>query len=232
VPYVLSQRSRHQGEPTRLYCPEAVVEPLEALIAAAGRLEETDYDYSITGLAPGDRVEVGRGHSVEAFATDHVVPSLGYHLVAARHRLRPEHRGLPGPEIARLRADGVAVTEPVEERLLTYCGDTGAGVFELEPRLFETQVLMIECTFLSEGKRRNAADYKHLHFDDLVEVADRFRNRAIVLHHLSRRHKPEELRRAVDRHLPGLADRIHVLGAPVPTPGPAPVESEPAEEVR
>jgi ribonuclease Z len=218
VPYVLSQRTRHQGKPTRVFCPEAVVAPLEALITAAGRLEETVYDYSLAGLAPGDRVEVGRDLAVEAFATDHVVPSLGYHLLATRRRLRPELRGKPGPEIARLRADGVEVTHAEEERLLSYCGDTGAGVFELEPRLFTSQVLMIECTFLSEGKRGNAAEYKHLHFDDLVAVAGRFRNRAIVLHHLSRRHAPEELRRAVDERLPELAERIHVLGAAVSRP--------------
>lgn len=232
MPYVLSQRTRHQGKHTRVFCPRAVVEPLEALIAAAGRLEETAYDYTLTGLAPGDRVEVGRDLSVEAFATDHVVPSLGYHMLSARRRLLPEHRGLPGPEIARLRADGVEVTGTVEELLLSYCGDTGAGVFDLEPRLFESQVLLIECTFLSDSKRESAAEYKHLHFDDLAEVADRFRNRAIVLHHLSRRHKPDELRAAVDRRLPGLADRVRVLGAGRPALEADAVAAGPAEEAR
>ncbi len=214
VPYVLSQRSRHQGVETKLYAPAAIVPDVEALIAAAGKLEATDYDYALTGLEPGDRVEVGRAAVVEAFATDHVVPSLGYHLITRRERLREEHRGRPGREIARLRSEGVEVTEPVEELALTYCGDTGAGVFDLERRLYETPVLMIECTFLGEGKRENAAAYKHLHFEDLVERADRFRNRAIVLHHLSRRHKPAELREMVDRRLPELADRVHVWGAP------------------
>ncbi len=221
VPYVLSQRTRHQGVGTRLFCPAAVAAPLEDLIAAAGRLEATDYDYRLTGLSPGDRVDVGRELMVEAFATDHVVPSLGYHLVSRRERLREEHRGRPGPEIARLRTEGAAVTDTVESLLLSYCGDTGAGVFESEPRLYESQVLMVECTFLDERKRASAAEYKHLHFEDLVERAGRFRNRAIVLHHLSRRHKPSELREAVDRRLPELAPRIHVLGEVARRPSPA-----------
>lgn len=213
VPYLLSQRTRHQGVPTRLFCPSGVAEPLEELIRAAGRLEETEYDYGLTALAPGDRVDVGRGLAVEAFATDHVVPSLGYHLISRRQRLLADYRGLPGSEIARLRAEGVTTTETLETLALSYCGDTGSGVFELEPRLFETQVLMIECTFLNAAKRESAARYKHVHFEDLVERAGRFRNRSIVLHHLSRRHRPEELREAVDRRLPELASRIHVLGA-------------------
>lgn len=231
VPYVLSQRTSHQGVGTRLFCPAPVVEPLEGLIAAAGRLEATDYDYRLTGLEPGDRVDVGRNLVVEAFETDHVVPSLGYHLVSRRERLREEHRGRPGAEIARLRAEGIDVTDTIESLLLSYCGDTGSGVFDLEPRLYETEVLMVECTFLDERKRESAAEYKHLHFDDLVERADRFRNRAIVLHHLSRRHHPSELRVAVERRLPGLADRVHVLGAPGPLGAdlcrPEPATSEP-----
>lgn len=215
VPYVLSQRTRHQGVGTRLFCPAAVAGPLEDLIAAAGRLEATDYDYRLTGLSPGDRVDVGRGLVIEAFATDHVVPSLGYHLVSRRERLREEHRGRPGPVLARLRAEGVDITDTIENLLLSYCGDTGSGVFDLEPRLYETEVLMVECTFLDERKQASAAEYKHLHFEDLVERAGRFRNRAIVLHHLSRRHQPAELRAAVDRRLPELAPRIHVLGSGV-----------------
>ncbi len=212
VPYVLSQRTRHQGVGTRVFCPAETVDGLDELIRAAGRLEATEYDYQLAGLAAGDRVVVGRDLSVEAFPTDHVLPSLGYHLVRTKHRLRPEHRGRPGPELARLRAEGVETEERVEELALSFCGDTGAGVFELEPRVFTTAILLIECTFLAEGRHAEAALYKHLHLDDLTAHRERFENRAIVLHHLSRRYRLAELRAEVDRCLPELTDRIHVFG--------------------
>ncbi len=212
VPYVLSQRTRHQGASTRVFCPAETVEDLEALIRAAGRLEATDYDYQLTGLAAGDRVPVGRDLLVEAFPTDHVLPSLGYHLVRTKHRLRPEHRGRPGPELARLRTEGVETEDRIEELALTFCGDTGAGVFELEPRVFRSAILLIECTFVDEDRRAEAALYKHLHLDDLVAHRERFENRHLVLHHLSRRYRPARLRAEVDRLLPELAERIHVLG--------------------
>ncbi len=212
VPYVLSQRTRHQGKGTRVFCPAETVADLEELIRAAGRLEATEYDYELTGLAAGDRVAVGRDLRIEAFPTDHVLPSLGYHLIRAKHRLRPEHRGRPGAELARLRADGVATEERIEELALSFCGDTGAGVFDLEPRLFTAAVLLVECTFLGADRRLEAARYKHLHVDDLVARRERFENRAVVLHHLSRRYRLAELRAEVDRRLPELAERIHVFG--------------------
>ncbi|HLE85885.1 MAG TPA: MBL fold metallo-hydrolase [Thermoanaerobaculia bacterium] len=212
VAYVLSQRTRHQGRGTRVYCPAEILPDLEALLAAAGRLEATAYDVELAGLAPGDRVAVGRDLRVEAFATDHVVPSLGYHLVRVKRRLEARYRGLPGAELARLRAAGEETEKAVEELALSYCGDTGAGVFETEPRLFEAGVLVLECTFLGPEKRESAARYKHLHLEDLAARRERFANRAIVLHHLSSRHRPADLRRAVELRMPELAERVFLVG--------------------
>jgi ribonuclease Z len=212
VAYVLSQRTRHLGRGTRVFCPAEAVPDLDTLLRAAGRLEGTEYDFELSGLAPGDRVAVGRDLRVEAFATDHVVPSLGYHLVRVKRRLKAAFRGFPGAELARLRAAGEDPEDGVELLALSYCGDTGAEVFDSEPRLFEAGVLVIECTFLGEAKRASATSYKHLHVEDLVAQRERFANRAIVLHHLSRRHRMAELRREVEERMPELAGRVYLVG--------------------
>jgi ribonuclease Z len=211
LPYVLSQRSLHHLAHTRVFCPAEIAEPVEALIVAAERLEQAAYRYEIVPLAPGDRVEVGRDLAVEAFATDHVVPSLGYHLIRRKRHLAPDYVGLPGPELAALRERGVETSQTVEQVQLSYCGDTAAGTFELEPRLFSSRVLLLECTFLAEEHRDRGGLYKHLHLDDFAERAAEFQNEALVLYHLSRRYKLETLREAVDRRLPELAARIHLL---------------------
>jgi ribonuclease Z len=211
VPYVLSQRSLHRTESTEVYCPREVAEDLETFVRAAERLERASYDYRLTGLVPGDRVPVGKELTVEAFATDHVVPSLGFHLLRRRRHLRAEYRGLPGPEIAALREGGEEVTETVEEIALSYCGDTGPGVFADEPRLFASRVLVVECTFLGDELRQKGNRYKHLHLEDLADVGDRFGDGDLVLIHLSQRHRPEELLRSAEERLPALAGRIHVL---------------------
>ncbi len=212
APWALSQRALQQAGPTRLGCPAAIAGELRALVESAARLADETFSFEILPLEPGARVPVGRDLTVEAFATDHVVPSLGYHLCRRRRRLAPAYRGLPGARLAELRAAGHRLEEELEELALSYCGDTGPGVFETEPRLYETGVLLIECTFLGPRQRRHGDRYKHIHLDDLVERVDHFANRALVLHHLSRRHATAELAAEVKHRLPGLAERVRVFG--------------------
>lgn len=211
TPYVLSQRSLHQHEGTRVFCPREIVDDLGRFLDAAARLERVAYRFELRGLAPGDRVEVGRDLTVEAFANDHVVPSLGYFLWRSKSRLAREHVGKTHTELQALREAGVEISETVEELALAYCGDTGPGVFDAEPRVFEARVLLLECTFLDPGMRDRGGRYKHVHLLDLAERQDRFANEYLVLHHLSRRHTPGQLARAVAEHLPALAERIHIV---------------------
>jgi ribonuclease Z len=211
VAYVLSQRSLHRQESTRVICPAPVAEGVEDLLAAASRLEGAPYRYEIVPSKAGDRIVVGKNLEVEAFATDHVVPSLGYHLVRRKRRLAPEYRGLEADELVALKSSGTEIEQEDEEIWLSYCGDTGAGVFASEPRLFGSRILLIECTFMDDGLRESSASYKHLHVEDLAERAEKFRNEALVLHHLSRRHRPEELRAQIDRRMPALAPKIHLF---------------------
>lgn len=211
VPFVLSQRSLHQHAGTRVFCPAAIAGDLADFIAAAARMEDAEYDFELVGLAPGQRVEVGKGMTVEAFAGDHVVPSLGYHLFRQRQRLRHDLARAPREELLARRAAGEEITDTIEHLALSYLGDTGPGIFASEPRLFTARVLVAECTFVGDELRHKGALYKHLHVADFAERAERFANEAIVLIHLSRRHRRSDLLAEVTLRMPSLADRVHVL---------------------
>ncbi len=212
VPFLISQRSVQQpGAAATVYCPESAAGALDEFIRAAERLETGRYLYSVVPLAPGARVKVGKGYWVEAFAADHVIPSLGYHLIREKTRLRADLEGLPGSQIAELRHRGETVDELVEERRLSYCGDTGPGLLDRAPELFEVPILMMECTFLGREMAERSAKYGHLHLDDLVARAGRFRNQALILYHLSRRHRRAELEIAIRERLPELAPRIFII---------------------
>jgi len=212
LPYVLSQRSLHREADTRVFCPAEIAEPLGAMVAAAARLERATYRYEIRGLVPGDRVAVGRDLVMEAaFTTDHVVPGLGYRLRRRKRRLPAALQGLPRERLIELRREGVQTAEEVEEAWLTYCGDTGPAVFEREPELYRSPILMVECTFLGDEYGDRGSRYKHLHLEDIASRADRFENSALVLHHLSRRHRIADLRAAVERLMPALAPRTYFL---------------------
>lgn len=214
VPFVISQRSLHGEGRTRVFCPTGTVEDLRAFIVAAERLEAARYDYELVGLAPGDRVTVARDREVEAFATAHGVPSLGFHLWHRRRLLKPELHGLPGRELAARRARGEVIENDREELALSYCGDTAREIFALEPRIFDAHVLLLECTFAAPEHRELARRFGHLHLDDVVEHQERFRNRTLVLHHVSRRYRLEEFETEVTRRLPALSGRVHVFGRP------------------
>jgi ribonuclease Z len=216
IPWVLSQRSQHRDAPTRIFCPAASAAAITAFIGAAQAMERAEYSCELHPLEVGSRVEVGRDLAVEAFATDHVVPSLGYHLIHRKRRLAAGLAGLSGPELVALRERGVATAEEVEEVWLSYCGDTGPAVFDLSPAIFDSRVLLLECTFLGPAQRADGDLYKHLHLDDIAGQAERFHNADLVLHHLSRRHRASELRAEIERRLPALAPRVHLLAAEEP----------------
>jgi ribonuclease Z len=148
---------------------------------------------------------------VEAFATDHVVPSLGYHLMRAKEHLLPELAGASSAELVELKGRGRRITTREEEIWLSYCGDTGPGVFDIEPRILESKVLLIECTFLPPRPRERSAELGHLHLDDLVERASDLTGQAVLLHHLSRRHRASQLAAAVAVRAPELAKRISIF---------------------
>ncbi len=212
VAYLLSLRRGPEKESVRIHCPVEILGALEDLLVAAGMLDGEVYRYQLAGLEPGDRVEVGVGLAMEAFASDHGVPSIGYHLIRHRRRLLRELQGQTTEEIASRRRTGEPVDESYEERWFSCTGDTSRHVFELAPEIFESRVLMIECTFLDPAQYDRAERFKHIHLQDLVAVRERFKNEALVLNHLSRRHQVSALRQAVDQHLIPMTPEVFLIG--------------------
>jgi ribonuclease Z len=105
----------------------------------------------------------------------------------------------------------VQVADESDHSLLFYTGDTDRGILEANARIFESDVLMIECSFVADGHQDRAAKYRHIHFDDIAGFADRFANRMIVLTHFSRRYSRDEIRDTLRRRCPAvLRDRIRL----------------------
>jgi ribonuclease Z len=131
----------------------------------------------------------------------HRVPTVGYLFSEIRSKLKEEHAGATGPEIAAMRASGVEVTRREEIPLLAYPGDCGPGIFEAAPELLKARVLLIECSFLAPEDVTRAHAYEHLHVSDFAERADLFENEVVVLTHFTLRSTTEEIRTAI-RTLP------------------------------
>ena len=181
----------------------AAVPAWTRLLALHEALEAVRYDARVEEMESGARVSLRRDLEVEAFETDHRVPTLGFVASEIRNRLRADLVGHPPEEIRDAASRGEAVAAKVAIPLVAYSGDTGAGVFARAPRSFFTaKVLLLECSFVEEGDRERSNEWKHLHLDEIAERADVFENEVVVLTHLTLRASPDDIRKAIARRLP------------------------------
>ncbi len=213
VVHHVGTRAMRHSKPPRYLLPREYVAAFEDLMDAWRRLDHADLPCTVVPVKPGDRIPLGRGRSARVFRSVHRVPTCGYAIESARERLKPEWRGVPGPEIAAARKAGEQVTQsdPVVE--LVFCGDTTIDVVEREEVVRTAKRLVLECTFLDDDVSREwARKSGHVHIEDIAERPDLFENEAILLTHFSQRYAPQAIERLVRRRLPdALSERVQVL---------------------
>jgi ribonuclease Z len=235
--YALRGRER----PLRLVGPRGLSRLLSALRVVFGT---TPYPLEVEEAGPGELWHED-GARLEAFATSHSVPSLGYALV---EDARPgmfdvdAARALgvtPGPDFGRLQRGEAVRTAAGEVHPPQVMGAPRAGrrvvvTGDTEPCAGTVQaahgadVLVHEATFLEEERDR-ARETRHSTAREAAEVAARAEVALLALTHLSSRFMPRDVRaeaRAVFSPVvvPRDFDRIEVpfpeRGAPVLHPAP------------
>ncbi len=213
LPAWAAQRHLQGMKTGHVLAPLDTVEPLRQLLAVFASLEGGEaYDVQVHGVSASGRRTLRRDMELSFFSTSHWVETLGCCLWWTRHRLRPELEGADPEELRLARERGEVITEAVRTPLLAYVADTGPAVFESEPWLAEVEILVAECTFIRPGEIGRARRFGHMHLDDLAERRTWFRNRHLVLGHLSRRHRLAAGERAIRTTLrDGLEPRLHFL---------------------
>ena len=178
--FYAAQRHLQRMPVGRIYVPAEAADGVRELLALHERLASTRFDeVEVIGLAEGDAVRIPRGREVHVHRSTHRVPTNAYEI-----------------------RDNVT-------SLLFYTGDTDRGIFERCEAMFRSEVLIVECSFLADGDQARALKYKHVHFDDIADFAERFENRMIVLSHFSRRHGRTEILEEIRRRCPAvLRDRL------------------------
>jgi ribonuclease Z len=209
--YVARRRMMHMEPPT-IYLPEQAVEDVRKLLLIVQRLDRGRLTCDLRGVKPGDEIELSREHVVTPIATKHTIPSVGYVVWDRRFKLKEEYHGLPGDKIRDLKLSGVEITREVRIPLLAYTGDTSPEGLDNNPVVFEAKILITELSFVrAKHRREKIHKFGHIHLDDLVERAARFKNEVIVCGHLSTRYFPDEVRRTVEKKLPAsLRERVRL----------------------
>lgn len=185
-----------KNKPLKVYLPAAIAGILQEALASMARLQRYDLDIETVAMEPGQIEKLQQDLWVRAVRTFHPVPSLGYQFFRRIHKLRPEYSELPGTEIASLRKRGKTdeLFEIIERLELAYATDTLVQVLDQEPTLYQSKVLILECTFLDERKSLAAARAGcHIHLDELLERASLFGNDKLVLMHFSQIYKSREV---------------------------------------
>ena len=202
--YYFSQRDFQGIAGGKALVPAKLVDPLERLICAWGRVEGHVPPYRLIGLEPGDDYEIRRNLLVRTFPTIHRHPggSLGFSLIDVRHKLKPEYVGLEGPKLVELKQQGIEITQRTDVPMVCYLGDTAAGDYAQYPCVRDAKVLLIECTFFDDDHASRARAGKHIHIDQLAGVLESLNNEKIIITHMTRRTHMGFARKMLKKKLP------------------------------
>lgn len=189
---------------------EAVYYPADSGSFPAMRDFVARFDPETAGCYPWVPVRVGESHPISKdlvlrpVANSHIAgeqtKSVGYIVSRTYRKLKPEYERLPKDEVGRLGQSlgSEAITEPREEPLLGYSGDTGV----CPPGHWSgCKVLIHESTFLSK-EDIDETDLRHAHsyLEEVLAMAAKARPEKLVLTHFSSRYKAEEIEAAIVRH--------------------------------
>jgi ribonuclease Z len=204
--------------PAQVFLPAEIEPAVQEALAALSRLHRSSIEIEAIPMLPGDTRKVYRDIWVRAFRTHHAGPSLGYQFFKRITKLKPEHQGLPGEEIARLRREGAGIFDEVERLEVAYATDTLSKVLESAPSILESRVLILECTYVDQKRTvEETQERLHTHLDEIISRADKFQNEALVLMHFSQLYGPEQVRDVIRQRVPPtLWERIRVF-APAST---------------
>lgn len=210
LPVYVARRRMMKMEPPTIYLPEEVVDPVWNVLKAWQRLDRGQMHCQLQGVRDGDLITLSREHKVAVFRTRHTVTSVGYLIYDCRRKLKSEFIGLSGDQIRDLRLGGTEVTSETLTPLVCFTGDTAPPGLDAHPDIYNAQVLITEMTFFRPDHRKEKIHkFGHMHLDDILERADRFRNELIILAHLSTRTHEQEARRRLQKALPeSLRDRV------------------------
>jgi ribonuclease Z len=203
LPVYVARRRMMKMEPPRVFVPAESADDVKKLLQIMQRLDRGRQVCDLVGVEPGQEIELSREHVATVWATSHTIPSRGFVVWERRNKLKEEYQGLPNDKIRDLRLSGTPVTREVRIPLVAYTGDTSPAGLDACPAAFEAKLLITELSFIRAAHRRDKIHkFGHMHLDDFLERADRFRNELVIAGHFSTRYHPTEVIRVLEKKLP------------------------------
>ncbi|XP_010471561.1 PREDICTED: nuclear ribonuclease Z [Camelina sativa] len=214
LPMYVATRGLYKMKPPTIIVPKSIKETVESLFEVHRKLDSSELKHNLVGLDIGEEFIIRKDLKVKAFKTYHVIQSQGYVVYSTRYKLKQEYIGLSGNEIKNLKASGVEITNSITTPEVAFTGDTTSDfvVDENNDDVLKAKVLVMESTFLDDSVSvEHARDYGHIHLSEIVNHAEKFENKAILLIHFSARYTVKEIEDAVSALPPPLEGRVFAL---------------------
>jgi len=187
IAYYLSHRKFCGQKPGTVLASANVLEPVQEIINAWGRLDGNKIPAKLVPMQPGDEFGIKPNLFVRAFATKHCKGSLGFTVIEKKKKLKEEYLGLSSSEIVELKRKDITIDYQVELPIVTYLGDTRYSNFTKLDYVAKSKILIAECTFVSDEHTDRALAGEHMHVDDFAKMIGEFENEYVIITHLSQR---------------------------------------------
>lgn len=194
------------------YLPECICDGARDWIRAEAMFEgvpDTKFRYpEIVPVTAGDIcfLEYRKDLAFEAFEVKHSIPAMGGTLYYYKKKLKEEFLGKSADEIIQLRKDGIEITREVYDPLVSFMGDCmGESLLENQ-RVFQSKVLITECTFLAPEDYAMSHKKGHTHIsqiaDALNRMGDQVKCEKIILAHFSMKYSEKYIREMIAKEIP------------------------------
>ena len=210
LPAYVARRRMMKMEPPKIYLPAQAVSRVRQLLDVFMRLDHGHLPCELIGVRPGEEYELSREYIISVLRTDHSIPSVGYLVWERRKRLKPELQSLTETEIRNLAIAGHQVSAEIRFPRVAYLGDSTPKGLDDNPEMYEADILIMELSFVARRHKTEKIHRRgHIHFDDVVERRNLFRNSLIIASHFSTRCTDREIDKIVRRRMPDmLNDRL------------------------
>ncbi len=202
IAYYLSHRNFCGQSPGTILAPANLIAPIRQVIDAWSNLDGNKIPANLVGVKPGDEYQIKPNLFTRVFPTKHSKGSVGYSVTERRKKLKSEYAGLTGPQIVKLKKQGVQIDYPLEIPIVTYLGDTRYVDFSQLKYIVKSKILIAECTFYEVEHTERAEAGKHMHLDEFVTLIEKLQNDHIVITHTTQRTPMREIRRTLKEALP------------------------------
>ena len=210
--YYLSQRNFCGMSPGTLLVPENHLPAIRQILDGWGRLDGNAVPGNLVGVKVGDEHRIKPNLVARVFPTKHSAGSVGYSIIEKRRKLKAEYVGLSGPQIVKLKEQGVEIDRPLDIPIVTYIGDTQYVDFSQLEYVANSKILIVECTFYEDEHKPRADAGKHMHIEQFAKLSADLRNEHIIISHTTQRTSVREIRRIIKNTLPGeVRDRVILL---------------------